>query len=290
MARRRFFKRSKSSDTPIEPEPTEAVDEPIDDLPPQESAPKKKKPRRAAANRSALFNRLTWLFLILTPVIGLCYLLIFLIPTLPLNPLPPYSQAMPTYAPTPTTVPTATPTRQPTSTNTPTSTPRPTNTRAPTETPRPTLDLRTPITGTLRASLFATRTPSPTPLPTSGPTLSPFSYTAEVRYQRAQLYGTNWAGIAGLIFGLDLKHQPGIGVKAWGDEPLGTDGALWPSGTAPQYGPSGWEFTLGDRPISGKYKVQVLGPRGEALSPVIEIELQGDPRANLAYIIFRQNH
>ena len=68
------------------------------------------------------------------------------------------------------------------------------------------------------------------------------------------------------------------------------EGVLWPSGTAPQYGPSGWEFTLGDHPIAGKYHVQVLGPVGEPLSPVIDIELQGDPRANLAYIIFRQNH
>jgi len=199
-------------------------------------------------------------------------------------------QTFATYAPTSTVAPTSAPTLTPTSTSTPTLTPRPTNTRAPTETPRPTLDLRTPITGTLRASLFATRTPSPTPLPTSGPTQSPFNYTAEVNYQRAQLYGTNWSGIAGLVFGLDLKHQPGIGIKAWGDPPLGAEGELWPSGTAPQYGPSGWEFSLGDRPIAGKYKVQMLGPVGEPLSPVIDIELQGDPRANLAYIIFRQNH
>jgi hypothetical protein len=109
-------------------------------------------------------------------------------------------------------------------------------------------------------------------------------------YQRAQLYGTNWSGIAGLIFGLDLKHQPGIGVKAWGDEPLGPDGQLLPSGTKPNYGASGWEFTLGDKPISGVYNVQLYDSNGAPISPIVEIELKGDPRANLAYVIFRQNH
>ena len=34
----------------------------------------------------------------------------------------------------------------------------------------------------------------------------------------------------------------------------------------------------------------LLGPTGEPISPIVEIELKGDPRANLAYVIFRQNH
>ncbi|NTU65058.1 MAG: hypothetical protein HGB05_17075, partial [Chloroflexi bacterium] len=167
------------------------------------------------------------------------------------------------------------------------STPRPTWTPTNTATPRATLDLTT--TGTPR-NFLATRTPTLTATPTVGPTKSPFNYTAEVLYQRAQLYGSNWSGIAGLIFGLDLKHQPGIGIKAWGDEPLGPEGQLLPSGTATQYGPSGFEFTLGDKPISGKYNVQLLDANGAPISPIVEVDLRGDPRANLAYIIFRQNH
>ena len=239
----------------------------------------------AARDRSAIFNRLTWLFLILTPIVLACYLLIFILPTLPLNPFPPYSLAVATLAPTTTPLPTAKPTLTPTATSTATDTSTPTRTATPTDTPRPTVA----ITGT-RRGLLPTVTRTPTETPTIGPTQSPFNYTAEVLYQRAQLYGSNWSGIAGLIFGLDLKHQAGIGVKAWGDEPLGADGQLRPSGTAPQYGPSGWEFTLGDKPVSGKWNVQLLGPTGERLSPIVEIDLQGDPRANLAYVIFRQNH
>jgi hypothetical protein len=244
----------------------------------------------AAPDRSSLYNRLALALLVLTPLLLLCYLLIFLVPGLPINPFKPYEAAVATFAPTPTLQPTYTRTPTPTPTNTPTNTPRPTFTRTPTVTPSPTIDFRASITGTARALLLATRTASPTPSPTLGPTQSPFSYTAEVAYQRAQLYGTNWSGIAGLIFGLDLKHQPGIGVKAWGDAPLGAEGQLLPSGIAPQYGASGWEFTLGDRPVNGKYNVQLLGPNGEAISPIVEIDLKGDPRANLAYVIFRQNH
>ena len=123
-----------------------------------------------------------------------------------------------------------------------------------------------------------------------GPTQSPYKYTADVQYQYAQLYGVNWSGIAGIVIGLDLKFQPGLGVKVWGDEPLGPTGQLLPSGIEPRYGISGWEFTLGDRPVNGTYYVQLLGSNGEAISPIVEIDLKGDPRANLAYVIFRQNH
>jgi hypothetical protein len=243
----------------------------------------------AVPDRSQLYNRLTWVLLILTPLVLVCYLLIFIVPAFPLNPFKPYAQAMSTLAPSPTSQPTYTPTPWPTATSTSTNTPLPTFTRTATPTFTPT---STPtLSGTLRSTPFLpTRTPSPTASLTPAPTQSPYQYTAEVQYQFAQLYGTNWSGIAGLIFGLDLKHQPGIGVKAWGDAPLGPDGQLLPSGMFPRYGPSGWEFYLGDKPIRGKYKVQLLGANGEAISQEVEIDLKGDPRANLAYVIFRQNH
>jgi hypothetical protein len=251
-------------------------------------------PARSASPRrrpAIWYDRLAVLLLLITLVVFVCYLLIFLNPASPLNPFPPYSLALATLAPTLTPQPTYTRTPTPTDTPTPTNTPRPTWTPTLTATPRPTLNLtRTATPRGFVASPTPTSSPTPTTTPTPGPTKSPFNYTAEVLYQRAQLYGTNWSGMAGLIFGLDLKHQPGIGVKAWGDAPLGLTGQLLPSGTAPQYGPSGFEFTLGDRPISGKYNVQLLGSNGEPISPIVEIELNGDPRANLAYIIFRQNH
>jgi len=276
MARRRFFKRSKSQDPAVDAAPIETA------------APPPAKPRRTKQKQAVWYNRLALLLLLLAPVVFVCYLLIFLDPAFKLNPFPPQSQAaLATFVPTPTLQPTYTRTPTPPPTNTPTITPRPTRTPTDTATPRATLNLT--ITGTPR-NFLATRTPTPTSTPTLGPTISPFNYTAEVLYQSAQLYGTNWSGIAGLVFGQDLKHQPGIGVKAWGDEPLGPEGQLLPSGTATQYGQSGFEFTLGDKPVSGKYNVQLLDSNGLPISPIVEIELKGDPRANLAYIIFRQNH
>ncbi|HZY42966.1 MAG TPA: hypothetical protein VFF59_13325 [Anaerolineae bacterium] len=246
-------------------------------------------------DRTQLLNQLTLLLLALTPIVLICYLVILLFPTSALNPLRPVAVLPPAIVPptdTPTDMPTATPTARPTNTPTamPTATPLPTETptELPTNMPPPTIRGTRRSGATLPPSLTPSRTP--TPIVTLSVTQSPFNYTAEVIYQRAQLYGTNWAGVAGLVFGLDRKHQPNINVRLWGDKPLDAQGRTLPSGTAIQYGPSGWEFTLGDKPAFGKWNLQLLADDGQPLSPVIEIEMKGDPRANLAYVIFNQNH
>jgi hypothetical protein len=252
-----------------------------------------------AKNRTQLFNQLTLLCLALTPIVLICYLVILMSPTSAINPLRPVALLPPPIVPpthTPTHTPTVTPTARPTKTPTatPTATPSPTETPTalPTDTPSPTLSGTRRPGATLPPSLTPSRTPTPTPtlIATLSVTLSPFNYTAEVIYQRAQLYGTNWAGVAGLVFGIDHKHQPNINVRLWGDKPLDAQGRTLPSGIAIQYGPSGWEFTLGDKPTFGQWNLQLLADDGQPLSPIIEIEMKGDPRANLAYVIFNQNH
>jgi hypothetical protein len=132
-------------------------------------------------------------------------------------------------------------------------------------------------------------TPTPGPSLTPSPTFSAFNYETSVEYETS-IYGLNWAGIAGLVIGLDGKQQTNILVRAWGDPPLGADGQEKASSIAPQYGVSGFEFTLGDRPITGKWNVQLLSDDGQPLSDVIPIDMNGDPRFNLAFVIFRQNH
>lgn len=227
-----------------------------------------------ARDRSQLYNQLALLFVALTLVL-IVYIGVTLIsPNHPLNPLPPVTEAV-AITPLPTSTPTETPT--PTSTSRPTNTP--TVTRAPTRTPAATETVE-PSSGT--------SAPVPTPTSTAVVTPAPFAYEYELIYQRAQLYGVNWAGIAGVVFGLDKAYQPNIDVHAWGDAPLGADGQTWPSGTAPQYGPSGFEFKLGNRPAFGKWRVQLVDADGAPLSDVVEIEMQGDPLSNLAYLIFRQ--
>jgi hypothetical protein len=100
----------------------------------------------------------------------------------------------------------------------------------------------------------------------------------------------NWAGIAGYVLGLDRKHQTNIVIRAWGDPPLGAQGQEIASGIAPQYGVSGFEFTLGSQPVTGEWKVQLVADDGQPLSDVITIRMNSDPRTNLAFIWFEQNH
>jgi hypothetical protein len=240
----------------------------------------------AAKDRSALFNQLALLILIVTPVVLVCYLLIFFVPQIPLNPFRPIAVAQPIKI-----VPSITLT--PTLTSTPTRTPHPTNTPTPTATPgptaSPTLSVSIKITGTRASGTALPTVPAVIGTPTA--TRSPFNYTSELTYQKAQLvYTANWQGIAGLVFDPQLKHLPNILVHAWGDPPLGATGQDVLAGTFDRYGPSGWEFTLGDKLTSGTWHVQLVDDSGQPLSDEVEIVMQGDPRANLAFIIFRQNH
>ncbi len=108
----------------------------------------------AGRSKSRALDRLTLLLLGLSIFMVLCYLVIFLIPTVPFNPWQPYTLALSTIAPTPTPAPTLPPTWTPT----PAQTIKPTTTR-PTDTPEPTRTLR------------PTRTPLPTDTPT--PTITP---------------------------------------------------------------------------------------------------------------------
>ena len=100
--------------------------------------------------KARLFDRLALAFLGLSIFMLLCYGIIFIAPTVGFNPLPPYTLAFSTYAPTqpprPTLPATWTPTpavtykptaTRPTVTVTPSRTPRPTRTPLPTDTPTP---------------------------------------------------------------------------------------------------------------------------------------------------------
>ncbi|HLF28361.1 MAG TPA: hypothetical protein VJG32_18670 [Anaerolineae bacterium] len=227
-------------------------------------------------SRARLFNTLTLTLLILTLLLCVAYTALFA-----LTPSAAEVAALATNTPGPT----ATPTLPPTVTRTPRSTNTPTNTLE----PSPTLTATPVITQTLSGTRTPTLTPTPGPSPTPAPTLSPFNYVVSVEYQRS-IYGLNWAGIAGLVIGLDGKQQTNILVRAWGDAPLGAAGQEIASGLAPQYGVSGFEFTLGDRPVTGDWNVQLLGDDGQPLSDVVAIEMNDDPRSNLAFVIFEQNH
>ena len=71
MALRRFLKKPAKSEEAVESEGT---------LSDEDAEP------AAAPDRSQLYNRLALALLILAPLLLLCYLLIFMVPGLPINP------------------------------------------------------------------------------------------------------------------------------------------------------------------------------------------------------------
>jgi len=99
-------------------------------------------------------------------------------------------------------------------------------------------------------------------------------------------YGCNWLGVAGQVF--DQKDSPivNLGVSLTGT--LGGDPVkhLEISGTAPQYGESGFEFKLADTPIasSGTLSIQLLGDDGQPLTDPIFFDTSDNCDENLVLI------
>lgn len=156
--------------------------------------------------REKIFNLLAVLFLGLTGVLTLAYLVVLVNPYVPYNPFPPsHIRAWAELSPTPTATftPLLPPTWTPTPTGTATPIPSPTATRTPTPTPSP------------------TPTWPPTPTPTPRVTRAPYPFTCEVEY-RSNPYGIPWSGVAGHLQDLDGNPLPGynIGVTCPGLETM----------------------------------------------------------------------
>lgn len=193
----------------------------------------------------------------------------------------------PTGTPTNTLIPTATltPTITPTFTPSATFTPSPTFTLSPTNTLVPPTATFTP-TATLTPSETPTFTPSPT-----GPTLTPTSQFAFMlqpgslilRDNFGNQAGCNWQGMAGQV--TTDRGEPVIGVQVRVKGP-GIDLATL-TGTAPFYGPSGWEIKVADAPLTGRYEVS-LWVAGQQASPTVEIVFPGVCQQNLATLNFIQ--
>lgn len=165
--------------------------------------------------------------------------------------------------------PSATPTPLPTfPTKTPTPTPTPTNTNTPTVTP-----------------------PGPTPTPSPTRSTFPFTKTDNSPFylqNHANNAGCGWLGIAGEV--LDLARNPVLigsyRVHVWGS---GIDERLI-VGSAPDYGPSGWEQFVFDSPVVRNYNVQLETPSGTAVSQIYRVQTRDNCTENLLQINFVQNH
>lgn len=253
---------------------------------------------------STLYNVLTFAVLLLTVACVVVYLLIG-VGALDPFPVRPTSTLVPTWTPRPVTntpVPTwtFTPSRTPTTTNTPTPTPTITNTPTITLTPTDTLT-PTPVTPTETPTpppsdtpIF-TETPTPTltpvgPSPTPTYTEPPFAFVLQgnqVTFVPQFVYPSqscNWQGIAGQVFGLSSEPLTGLLVHVWGS---GID-TIVTSGTNPNYGPSGWEQFVDNRPNGNEYFVQLMHPDTRVLSDVIRIVFPNSCAGNLALVYFQQ--
>ena len=213
----------------------------------------------------------------------------------PDEPLPTLVAAieLPTATPTETEPPLA-PTWTP-ETEQPSATPLPFSTLKPSVTPSPlpTFPTKTPTpTYTPTATNTPTVTP-PGPTPTATPTRSAYIFTKTDNspfylQNHANNAGCGWLGIAGEV--LDLERNPvpfgSYLVHVWGS---GIDARLL-VGSAPDYGPSGWEQFVFDSPVMRDYNVQLESPSGTAVSQIYRVQTRPNCNENLLQINFVQNH
>ena len=126
--------------------------------------------------------------------------------------------------------------------------------------------------------------------------LTKFAFGVQAQPQgiAASLYeptrGCAWMGVAGRVF--DIKNRPvkGIRVALTGWLPGHTVSLLSLTGTALQYGPSGYEFTLADAPdaTSGQLKIQLMDQSDLPLSDFVVLDTYIECEKNLILVDFKQ--
>lgn len=226
-----------------------------------------------------MFDRLTIAFLGGSLLCAVCYLLIFLFPSVPLNPFPPLQaeaplQPLPTMTPAPAALP-------PTWTPTPAITyaalsTRPADTRVPTRTPQPT----------------RTSTPSPK-LPTRPP--YPFS-TVAPPVLMPDLYGAacgNWGGVGGQVLNVDGSPLTDMTVVGWGGPIPEQEKKIFVSGSVARINKfynsdSAYELYIG-APGDFDFFV-VVYENGRPASEVVKVRMVNDCRSDLALINFQRNY
>ncbi len=243
--------------------------------------------RNSARDGSLFWNVLTILVLLGTGVMIVVFLLIYANPHIPLNPYPPNSP----LAQVQTTIPSLSATTLPTITITstvfpPTWTLTPTPLPTVTSTPRPTSvpPTQTPI-GLTPATVTFTPTDRPNMpfvvLGTPEPVASTITHPGS---------DCKWMGVGGQA--LDMQDAPIVGTRIELGGWLGNDWVDLSSltGTALQYGPAGYEFTLSNKPVASQKAlwVQLLDQAGLPLSNRVFFNTYDDCQKNLILITFKQ--
>lgn len=228
-----------------------------------------------------ILNIFTGLILVLIAVIIALQVTIYLNPKVTFNPLPPYDlpEALVLEVPTQSSatmdsIPTATSELE----------------LVPTETPMPTAT---------QEGTYSNGTPVPEVTPVQ-PTETPFSgYYAfvvqnDINAIESTLFkpnfGCNWIGVAGQVF--DLQGRPVMGVRVWlrGTYNGKRVDLLSLTLESSPYGPSGFEFTLGDTPLNstGQLSIQLLDQANIPISDRVYFDTFEDCQKNLILINFKQ--
>lgn len=233
------------------------------------------KPSRSQSRPMQTWDILSILVLILTACIGAYFVYIFITPDSPLNILPPGGRGP--QAPTATATPIqlqATWTASPTLELTPSDTPRPTFTPFFTNTP---FSLVPP-----------TKTPQPSPTPRAPFTASVTEVDSTIIHPDL---ACNWAGIGGTV--VDANNSPVIGtvVVLRGTLNGSTVEQQTVSGINKEYGPSGFEFFLGNAPVASNKTlyVQLVDQQSIPLSDPVQITTSTDCSKNLVMVRFKRN-
>jgi hypothetical protein len=225
-----------------------------------------------------IWDVLSILVLILTVCLAGYFALIFFNPASRFNFLPPGAGPLGNHVPTFTVTPLQLqPTWTPTSTLavTPSDTPRPTFTPLPTNTP---FSLVPPT---------KTQKPSPTPK-------APFSAPSVTQVDSTVIHpelACNWAGIGGTV--VDANNSPVIGtvVVLRGTLNGSTIEQQTVSGINKEYGPSGFEFVLGNAPVESNKTlfVQLVDQQNIPLSDPVQVTTSTECNKNLVMIRFKKN-
>lgn len=201
-----------------------------------------------------IWDVLTILMLILTACVGGYFALIFITPNSPLNLLPPSGgiASAPTNTPTPIRL-------------------------EPTWTASPTLEL----------------TPTRTPRPSNTPR-APFTAISIQQVDSAIIHpelACNWAGIGGTVVDTNNSHVIGTVVVLRGTLNGSTVDLTTVTGINKEYGPSGYEFVLGNAPVASNKTlyVQLVDLNGIPLSDKVEITTSADCSKNLVLVRFKKN-
>lgn len=232
---------------------------------------------RRSAGPMQIWDILSVLVLILTVCLVGYFAMIFVNPASSLNIMPPGGGLFGNPPPTATV----------TSLQLqPTWTPSPTLELTATGTPRPTI---TPVpTNTSFSLVPPTKTQRPSPTPKA-----PFSASV-TQVESTVIHpdlACNWAGIGGTV--VDSNNSPVIGtvVVLRGTLDGSTVEQQTVSGINKEYGPSGFEFVLGNAPVASNKTlfVQLVDQQNIPLSDPVQIVTSTECNKNLVMVRFKRN-